>query len=110
MSCLNVCNYPHICSSNQQTPIVGYHGEIRWCLLSPASTHFAIVASCMQHQVGSNLLQHQVGSNSPGHSLLNLALLFLLVTAPDFGTFDPVLVSLHPLNGRDVSWKIERTN
>ena len=62
----------------------------------------------MQHQVGSNLLQHQVGSNSPGHSLLNLALLFLLVTAPDFGTFDPVLVSLHPLNGREVSWKIER--
>jgi len=78
----------YICSLDQQTPIVGYYGEIRWCLLSPASTHFAIVASCMQHQVGSN---------SPGHSLLNLALLFLLVTAPDFGTFDPVLVSLHPL-------------
>ena len=61
-------------------------------------SHLAIVASCMQ----------QVDSNSPGHSLLNLALLFLLVTAPDFGTFDPVLVSLHPLNGREISWKIER--
>ena len=82
----------YICSSDQQTPMVGYHGEIRWRLLSPA---FESLSHCghMQHQVGST-------SNSPGHSLLNLALLFLLVTAPDFGTFDPVLVSLHPLNGQ----------
>merc|ERR1719180_197573 len=36
-------------------------------------------------------------TGSLGQSLLSLALLFLLVTAPDFGTFDPVLVSLHPL-------------
>ena len=36
-----------------------------------------------------------------GQSLLSLALLFLLVTAPDFGTLDPVLVSLQPLN----QWK-----
>jgi len=90
---------------DQQTPIVGYHGEIRWRLLSPAFESLChcgllqhqVGSNLLQHQVGSNLLQHQVGSKSPGHSLLNLALLFLLVTAPDFGTFDPVLVSLHPL-------------
>ena len=37
-----------------------------------------------------------------GQSLLSLALLFLLVTAPDFGTLDPVLVNLQPLNGGQV--------
>merc|ERR1719180_130432 len=36
-------------------------------------------------------------TGSLGQSLLSLALLFLLVTAPDFGTFDPVLVSRQPL-------------
>lgn len=31
------------------------------------------------------------------HNLLSLALLFLLLTVPDLGTLDPVLVSLQPL-------------
>ena len=33
------------------------------------------------------------------HNLLSLALLFLLLTVPDLGTLDPVLVSLQPLDG-----------
>ena len=32
------------------------------------------------------------------HNLLSLALLFLLLTVPDLGTLDPVLVSLQPLD------------
>ena len=51
-----------------------------------ALAHFATITTAL---VANNL----------GQSLLSLALLFLLVTAPDFGTLDPVLVSRQPLNG-----------